>query len=297
MSWASFSVYVPSGSPGNVRLRFLPSAGTTNAERCVNDSMLTTGTAVMLPLSWLASSSRITRVTAAIDEYSQPWMPPISERFGPSPAPWTLKAGTSRPFRWTVVRTRVIQYGQGVFRQLGEADLTRLDDDALIGYVRDARRVGHPSARDALAVLAFGHWHNVARRVALKVPASFVEDVTSDVLVSAIQSAFDGVSEGEFAVWLRTITARRIADFHRRPVAQTVPLEDVSLEAPEEGMVLVSDAVERVLGRLSDSHRQVVELVVFEGRAAGEVGGFSAANVHQIASRFRRALREELDTG
>jgi DNA-directed RNA polymerase specialized sigma24 family protein len=183
-----------------------------------------------------------------------------------------------------------------VFRPLGEAHLTRLDDDALIGYVRAARRVGHPSARDALAVLVFGHWHNVARRVALKVPAASVEDVTSDVLVSAIRSAFDGVSEGEFAVWLRTITARRIADFHRRPVAQTVPLDDVSLEAPD-GLVLVTDAVERVLGRLSDSHRQVVELVVFEGRGAAEVEGFSAANVHQIASRFRRALREELDTG
>jgi DNA-directed RNA polymerase specialized sigma24 family protein len=192
---------------------------------------------------------------------------------------------------------RGIQYGQDVFRSLGEAGLTRLDDDALIGYVRAARGVGHPSARDALAVLVFGHWHNVARRVALKVPAASVEDVTSDVLVSAIQSAFDGVSEGEFAVWLRTITARRIADFHRRPVARTVPLEDVELEAPEAGLVVLSDAVERVLGRLSDPHRQVVELVVFEGRGAGEVDGFSAANVHQIASRFRRALREELDTG
>jgi DNA-directed RNA polymerase specialized sigma24 family protein len=184
-----------------------------------------------------------------------------------------------------------------VFRPLGEAELTRLDDDALIGYVRTARRAGHPSARDALAVLVFGHWHNVARRVALKVPPASVEDVTSDVLVSAIQSAFDGVSEGEFAVWLRTITARRIADFHRRPVARTVPLDDLELEAPGDGLILVSDAVDRVLGRLSDSHRQVVELVVFEGRSAGEVSGISAANVHQIASRFRRALREELDTG
>jgi DNA-directed RNA polymerase specialized sigma24 family protein len=40
-----------------------------------------------------------------------------------------------------------------------------------------------------------------------------------------------------------------------------------------------------------------VELVVFEGRAASQVEGVSAANVHQIASRFRRALKEELDTG
>jgi RNA polymerase sigma factor (sigma-70 family) len=181
-----------------------------------------------------------------------------------------------------------------VFRALGEADLGRLDDGALIAYARCARSQGHPSARIALAVLVYGHWHNVARRVAMKVPAAAVEDVTSDVLVSAIQSAFDGSSEGEFRVWLRTITARRIADFHRRPRPATVRPDDVVAEAPEEGVVVVADAVERVLARLSTAHRRVVELVVFEGLAASEVEGVSAANVHQITSRFRRALREEL---
>jgi DNA-directed RNA polymerase specialized sigma24 family protein len=195
-----------------------------------------------------------------------------------------------------VVHERGIQYGPGVFRPLAERELVRLDDDALIAYVRSARSAGDASARVALAVLVYGHWHNVSRRVALKVPPSAVEDVTSDVLVSAIQSAFDGSSEGEFHVWLRTITARRIADFHRRPRAVTVALDDVSAAAPEQDVIAVADAVERVLARCSDEHRRVVELVVFAGLAAGEVGGVSAANVHQITSRFRRALREELDT-
>jgi DNA-directed RNA polymerase specialized sigma24 family protein len=181
-----------------------------------------------------------------------------------------------------------------VFRALGEAELGRLDDDALIAYVRSARSDGHPSARVALAVLVYGHWHNVARRVALKVPPAAVEDVTSDVLVSAIQSAFDGSSEGEFHVWLRTITARRIADFHRRAQPLAVPLDEVSVEAPADGAVVVQDAVSRVLDRLSDAHRRVVEQVVFEGLAPSEVEGVGAANVHQITSRFRRALREEL---
>jgi DNA-directed RNA polymerase specialized sigma24 family protein len=193
-----------------------------------------------------------------------------------------------------VVRTRRIQYGPHVFRALAEAELVRLDDDALIAYVRSARAARHASERLALAVLVYGHWHNVARRVALKVPPAAVEDVTSEVLVSALGAAFDGSSQGEFHVWLRTITARRIADFHRRPRPATVPLDDVSLQAPADGAVVVEDAVSRVLSRLSDAHRQVVEQVVFEGRPAAEIDGMEAANVHQIASRFRRALREEL---
>jgi hypothetical protein len=69
---------------GKERLRFLPSAGTTNGERCVNESMLTTRTAVMRPCSCVGSSPRMTSMTAAIDEYSQPCTPPIRLRCGPS---------------------------------------------------------------------------------------------------------------------------------------------------------------------------------------------------------------------
>ena len=65
-----------------------------------------------------------------------------------------------------VHRARRIQYGPGVFRPLGEAELARLDVDALIAYVRAARLHGHESARVALAVLVYGHCHNVARRSA-----------------------------------------------------------------------------------------------------------------------------------
>ena len=75
----------------------MPSAGTTNGERCLNDCMLTTGTAVIVPASSLVSSSFMNRVTAAIDEYSQPWMPPISESCGPSFAPARLEAGMLEP--------------------------------------------------------------------------------------------------------------------------------------------------------------------------------------------------------
>ena len=42
---------------------------------------------------------------------------------------------------WPLARLSA-RYGQAVFRALGEAELTRLDDDALIGYLRAARRAG-----------------------------------------------------------------------------------------------------------------------------------------------------------
>ena len=48
-------------------------------------------------------------------------------------------------------------------------------------------------------------------------------------------------------------------------------------------------------------HQKVVDLVVFQGWSAAEavraVPGMTEANVHQIVSRFRRALRGELEGG
>jgi DNA-directed RNA polymerase specialized sigma24 family protein len=71
--------------------------------------------------------------------------------------------------------------------------------------------------------------------------------------------------------------------------------------APEEGLVETRDVVERVLAGLSQAHRRVVELVVIEARTASqavqEVPGMREDNVHQIVSRFRRALRRALQDG
>ena len=189
---------------------------------------------------------------------------------------------------------------------LTEPELERLDDDALIDYLRRAGAERHPTAAEALAILVFGHWANVERRVGMKIPAAHVEDLTGDIVADAIGSAFAGESVGEFRSWLSTITQRAIADFYRRGPGRTrtVALDDdesaVQVAAPDErGTVEVSDAIERVMGTMREEHRRVVDLVVFADRPASEaaeqIPGMSEANVHQVVSRFRRALRTELD--
>ena len=90
----------------------------------------------------------------------------------------------------------------------------------------------------AAQVLVFGRIDAVRARVRLKVPASHVDDVTDDVLLTAITSSFDGSTEGEFGAWLRVITNRRIADFHRRREARQLAIDkertDVESDHQEE---------------------------------------------------------------
>jgi RNA polymerase sigma factor (sigma-70 family) len=191
----------------------------------------------------------------------------------------------------------------GEFRPLDQAALERLDDDPLIAYIRAARSEGHASAALALAILVHRHWRNVERRVRMKIPPSDVEDVTGDVIVDAIASAFDGKSAGEFRAWLNTITRRAIADFFRRGPGRFKPAGEDAPEpvAPSEaGLVEARDAIERVMATLRPDHRRVVDLVVFEDRPAADTAremGMTEANVYQIKSRFLQALRGELEAG
>ena len=191
-----------------------------------------------------------------------------------------------------------------LFRPRDDAALQRLDDDALIAYMREARTNGHPSAGHALAILVYGHWRNVERRMRMKIPAAHVEDLTGDVVADAIASAFEGKSIGEFRSWLNTITQRAIADYYRRGAGRIKTAHDAAPEPatdPDTGEVEVRDAIERVMAKLRPEHQKVVDLVVFEGCSAAEaaqaVPGMTEANVHQIVSRFRRALRGELEAG
>src|SRR5262245_2286096 len=161
--------------------------------------------------------------------------------------------------------------------------------------MRRARAAGHPSARRALAILVFGHWANVERRIRMKVPESHVTDLTGDVIADAIASAFNGSSVEQFVAWLRTITQRAIADFYRRGAGTVPPAEPPAIEpsAPsEEGAVEVRDAVERVLATMREDHQLVVDIMVFGGGTAGdvvrEVRGVTEANAHQIVSRLDR---------
>jgi RNA polymerase sigma factor (sigma-70 family) len=208
------------------------------------------------------------------------------------------------------------------FRRLNDAQLDRLSDDELIAYLRDARAHGDGEAASlALQMLVYGYIDHVAYRVRINLrssPDRVVEEITGRVLVSAITSAFDGTSVGEFRSWMHTITERRIVDYRRTSRVRELPLAEehhdepdvrgTTLEAPDEtGEVLVQAVINQACAELSPAHRAVVELHVFQAASASETAQvvnrhfpdlqtqMRENNVHQIASRFRRRMRDLLD--
>ncbi|WP_354699021.1 hypothetical protein DSM112329_04722 [Paraconexibacter sp. AEG42_29] len=193
---------------------------------------------------------------------------------------------------------------------LPDHELQSLSDDQLIAYVSAMRTRGHrEAAATGLAHLVFGHWENVRRRVVLRIPAQDVEDVTGEIITSAVRSAFDGTSKGEFVVWMNTITKRRIADFFRdrERTLDTDSLDAVTAagrepasdgEVDRAGYLEVQAIIEELLAERSPDHRRIIEIMVFDDQTADvavtEVPAVTTENAYQIVSRFRRDLRRRL---
>ena len=204
------------------------------------------------------------------------------------------------------------------FRELPAHHLHGLSDDELIGYTRRAREAGRQDAmKPAIPVLVHGYRAQLVNRARLKLASDAdAEEVADEALFSAITSAFDGSSVGEFRSWMHTILSRRIADHYearnRRVATTELPSEHVGDEdvwgrepsVPFEGEALFArECVERALSELVDArHRRVVELYTFGPHSAVEAAELAGermteANVHQIASRFQRRVTELLEGG
>lgn len=204
------------------------------------------------------------------------------------------------------------------FRALSESELDRLGNEALVGYIAEAREAGDLDAeRRASNVLAYAFWGTVCAWVRRKVPRDDVEDVAQEVLASVLRSSFDGKVIGQFGAFLRTIAARRIADYHRDRERQLRgdPLpaehegdEDIWGEEPadedETATIELRDLVDRVLATRSGVHREVIRLYgpnvagfmdLPADEVAARVDGMTPANVHQIWRRFKTDLEPALN--
>ena len=210
------------------------------------------------------------------------------------------------------------------FRRLTPAQLQGLTDEELIDYLDRAREAGDASAqREAIGYLAYSFEGIIKARVTAAVPKREVEDVTGEVMHSLVRAAFDGKLIGQFGAFVRTITKRRIADFHRdrkrRPRTDSLAEEhegDGEISGgraqvdDELGAADLRDVIGRLLATRNPLHQKVIRLygpgvAGFENLSAEEVcdriaadgsgDAMSVDNVAKIWSRFKGDLRRQLD--
>lgn len=200
-------------------------------------------------------------------------------------------------------------------------ELDHLSDEELIAYAVAAREAGDVEAMaDALAVIGNRRLGDGTRRARAKVPVQDAEELAAQAMGEAVLARFEGTSVGEFVKLMHTILSRRIADYYekRERTVETTDLpdehgddddlrrRDVAISPDESGVVDVQSVIDQALDELSDQHRRVIELYVFEDLSADDTADqvnaefpdsnpkMSVDNVQQIKARFKKRVRELL---
>ena len=137
-----------------------------------------------------------------------------------------------------------------------------------------------------MAVLVHGYWDILVHRARLKLRTDAdAEEVAAETVASAIASAFDGRSVGEFRSWLHTILSRRIADWWQKDErsVQVRPLPqpgDEEFAGHEPAVGFEGDAMHRPRVRAADARRAARRAprggAAVRARAARGGGGGSA---------------------
>jgi len=209
------------------------------------------------------------------------------------------------------------------FRERSESELDRLGDEDLLRYVAAAREAGrNDAASTALAIFTFRRYEDLVRYASTSVPnEQDAEDLVQQALADVVRATFNGSVPGEAVNFVFTILKRRIADFHDKrnrgggpPIALPEDLDDeesggrnLAIEEDFSDAVDTRDVVEQAKAGLSPAHQRVVDLYLGDEYDAPEAAKrvneefpglktpMTDANVHQIATRFRRKLRELLE--
>lgn len=210
------------------------------------------------------------------------------------------------------------------FKPLSHHELDRLSSDEIATYITAAVAAGRrEAAQPGLDVLCMRHTDDVRRRLRGRVPENDLDDVTSEVMLSAVTTLLKGRRPDSFGAVLTTIINFRRADLFRyrgrRPEQEPLPEEHREAEdifgpdaavADATGAVDVQSVIDACLEGLSEAHRLVVELAIFEDLPSREVAEqvdeelgdrletpMSEDNVNKIKSRFRDCVRKLLEDG
>ena len=202
-----------------------------------------------------------------------------------------------------------------ISRPKTENELATLEDDELIAYAVDARNSDRQDDfRSAVGVFISRRIGLVTFWVGKKADGDEADEIAGKVFVSIFEGAgrIKGSRPGEIVEWMRTVTARRIADHYRSKEKQPdissldgQPGDENEWSKPvgdpdSTGGVELGMVIEEALRQLDEVKREVVELRI-DGYSSKEVAEASRdddmtpANVDKIFSRFRRTLAGELD--
>jgi RNA polymerase sigma-70 factor, ECF subfamily len=174
-----------------------------------------------------------------------------------------------------------------------DLDLQELSDEELANLAKMGKN-------DAFRLLYERLLPIVYARVRFKVPEIDVEDVTQEIFIAVLKSLHSFRGQSKFATWIRTITNRKIVDYHRSKATTVVEqndyenlLEDSSQHHNQVELSKRQDdlaSVQQALMRLPQNYQDVLLMRFVDDMPFNEIARQNGQSLEATKSLFRRAI-------
>lgn len=149
----------------------------------------------------------------------------------------------------------------------------------------------------------------VYARVRFKVPTNDVEDVTQEVFIAILKSLNSFKGNSKLSTWIRTITNRKIVDYHRsKSNLEMVGQEDYEktahrhLTSHREASKTKDDldSIQQALSVLPQNYQEILLMRFIDGLPFQEIARQNGQSLEATKSLFRRsiaALSQKMEEG
>jgi RNA polymerase sigma-70 factor (ECF subfamily) len=165
-----------------------------------------------------------------------------------------------------------------------------LSDKALVQLMAD-------EDKRALKLLYVRH-HDRVRRFVMRLTGneSTAEEVVNEVFLEAWRHAREFEGRSQVATWLMAIARfRAISASRRRSEAQLDKGAAAVIEDPSDTPAISmdkrerSDILQKCLAKLTPLHREVINLIYYQGKKVEEVAQFTGAPINTVKTRMHHA--------
>ncbi len=168
-------------------------------------------------------------------------------------------------------------------------------EEQLTEWMREALSGNDASYRVLLATLA-----PLLRRIAVRglarygIGAEEAEDVVQDTLLAVHLKRHTWRTDSPFMPWLQAVARNKLIDaLRRRGRRVSVPIEDVEavLEAPQPEAPGTQRDIARMLARLKEPHRSIVQGIMLDERPPRELAERFGMSEGAVRVALHRALK------
>jgi RNA polymerase sigma factor (sigma-70 family) len=152
---------------------------------------------------------------------------------------------------------------------------------------------------EAFSVLYERLLPSVYARVRFKIPETDVEDVTQEVFIAVLKSLGNFRGQSKLSTWIRTITNRKIADYHRSRPPDAIEereyeyaINNNSYEAHREVLKKQDNLqiVQIALAKLPQNYQDILLMRFVDNMPFSDIARQNGQSLEATKSLFRRSI-------